>query len=421
MSSVHQIPNRHVHRLALVGAGEARLRQVWADLAARKNPINIGIWAETSRASVNRLRGDLSMSDSNNQGEPGRVWLVIFLVIALSFSLAHSARAQSPELAMRDFSSGQIKKGVRSIGFGGDGATWGNYGLVWQDANTAVLDYGNTHYTNGNDFNFEAVGATSPSLWHDFVIYAIAMTQDTNDVKFLAKAQGLGPTATPMIGKGNDEAVFVKMAMPLAYGLSAGVLLSHETSQFNATTLSGQNVKYETDWRPSGGFGVAWQSDDKKWLFGFRALFNNDFERRIDFAGVAEGLAQSQEYRVGGSYQVWQGALIDIGATRIEKWNAIAGTHTVTYNPNLGFEQKVGDSFTFRFGLDETSPTAGFTYRFSPFKLDVSYVRDMAKARVGDLFGTTSNSILATLTFDFAPPKSARIASTELPAAKVLH
>jgi hypothetical protein len=68
---------------------------------------------------------------------------------------------------MREFSSGQIKKGVRSIGFGGDGATWGNYGLVWQDANTAVVDYGNTHYSNGNDFNFQAVGATSPSLWHD--------------------------------------------------------------------------------------------------------------------------------------------------------------------------------------------------------------------------------------------------------------
>ena len=48
---------------------------------------------------------------------------------------------------MRDFSSGQIKKGVRSIGFGGDGATWGNYGLVWRDAGTALVDYGDTSYT----------------------------------------------------------------------------------------------------------------------------------------------------------------------------------------------------------------------------------------------------------------------------------
>ena len=137
------------------------------------------------------------MNLSSSRGERSRFCLAFSLVIAFGCAFAHSARAQSPELAMRDFSSGQIKKGVRSIGFGGDGATWGNYGLVWQDANTAVLDYGNTRYTNGNDFNFQAVGATSPSLWHDLAIYAIAMQQGTNDVKFLAKAQGLGPTAVP--------------------------------------------------------------------------------------------------------------------------------------------------------------------------------------------------------------------------------
>jgi hypothetical protein len=347
------------------------------------------------------------------------------LVIAMTCGFARSSLAQSPELAMREFSSGQIKKGVRSIGFGGDGATWGNYGLVWQDANTAVVDYGNTHYTNGNDFNFQAVGATSPSLWHDLAIYAIAMTQGTNDVKFLAKSPGLGPTATPVVGKGSDDALFVKMAMPIAYGLSAGVLLSHETSSFDGASVNGQPVKWQTDWRPSGGFGVAWQPDDKKWLFGFRALFNNDFERRIDSTGVAEGLAQTTEYRLGASYQLWQGGLIDVGATRLERWNAIAGTHVVAYNPNLGFEQKVGENFTFRFGLDETSPTVGLTYRFSPFKLDIAYVHDMGKARVGDLFGTTSNSILATLTFDFAnkaaPAKSAGGGGNELAGSKMLR
>ena len=351
-----------------------------------------------------------------------RFWLAAFLVVAFAGAIPHAAHAQSPELTMRDFSSGQIKKGVRSIGFGGDGATWGNYGLVWQDANTAVLDYGNTHFTNGNDFHFEAVGATSPSLWHDLAIYAIAMQQGTNDVKLNAKAQGLGPAAVPFVGKGNDEAVFVKVAMPIAYGLSAGILLSHETSQFDGISSSGQGVKWETDWRPSGGFGVAWQSDDKKWLVGFRALYNNDFERRIDFAGVVEGMAQTTEYRLGTSHQVWEGGLIDVGVTRLEKWNAIAGTHILMYQPNLGFEQKVGKDFVFRFGLDETSPTAGFTYKFSPFKLDVTYVHNMAKDRTGDLFGVTSNSVLATLTFDFASPKAASTAQTaELPAAKVLR
>lgn len=174
----------------------------------------------TARKHQSTTLGVYQMSNSNSRGVDSRSWLAWFLVIAVVGGFAESARAQSPELAMRDFSSGQIKKGVRSIGFGGDGATWGNYGLVWQDANTAVLDYGNTRFSNGNDFNFQAVGATSPSLWHDLAIYAIAMQQGTNDVKFLAKAQGLGPTAVPMVGKGNDEAVFVKVAMPLAYRLS---------------------------------------------------------------------------------------------------------------------------------------------------------------------------------------------------------
>jgi hypothetical protein len=366
------------------------------------------------------------MNISGGRGEHSRLWLALFLVIAIISGFAHSARAQSPELAMRDFAANQIKKGVRSIGFGGDGATWGNYGLVWQDANTAVVDYGNTHYSNGNDFNFQAVGATSPSLWHDLAIYAIAMTEGTNDVKFLAKSPGLGPAAVPVVGKGNDDAVFVKVAMPLAYGLSAGILLSHETSHFDASSVAnpGQNVKYETDWRPSGGFGLAYQPD-KTWLFGFRAILNNDFERRIDSSSLTEGLAKSNEYRLGASYVPWNGGLIDIGATRLEKWNAIAGTHSVAYHPNLGFEQKVGDSFALRVGLDETSPTAGITYRFSLFKLDIAYVRDLAKARVGDLFGTNSNSLLATLTFDFAkeaaPTKSAAAGSGELPAVKVLR
>ena len=365
------------------------------------------------------------MNISSGRVEYNRLWLALFLVGAIVVGFAHSARAQSPELAMRDFASNQIKKGVRSIGFGGDGATWGNYGLVWQDANTAVLDYGNTHYSNGNDFNFQAVGATSPLLWHDLAIYAIAMTEGTNDVKFLAKSPGLGAAAVPVVGKGNDDAVFVKIAMPLAYGLSAGVLLSHETSHFDATSVAGQSIKYETDWRPSGGFGLAWQSDDKKWLVGFRAILNSDFERRIDSSGLTEGLAKSNEYRLGASYVPWKGGLIDVGATRLEKWNAIAGTHTVAYHPNLGFEQKLFDNFTARIGLDETSPTAGITYRFSPFKLDIAYVHDLAKARVGDLFGTRSDSLLATLTFDFAkqaaPTKSAAAGSGELPAVKVLR
>src|ERR1700756_4001686 len=84
---------------------------------------------------------------------------ISIFVVVLAATPAH---AQSPELSLRELASGQIKKGVRSIGFGGDGATWGNYALVYRDANGALVDYGLTQYSNGNQFTFTAVGATSP-------------------------------------------------------------------------------------------------------------------------------------------------------------------------------------------------------------------------------------------------------------------
>ncbi len=312
-------------------------------------------------------------------------------------------RAQSPELSMRDFSSGQIKKGVRSIGFGGDGATWGNYGLVWKDAGTTLADYGDTSYANGNDFQFTAIGATSPALWHDLAVYLIAMHEGTNDVHLDLKSRGLGPGAMPMVGHGADDALFSKIAMPLGHGLSAGVLLSYETSDFdaNAITMPQDRVRYATEWRPSGGFGVAWQPS-KKWLFGFRALVNNDLERRTDSAGLAEGLVRSVEYRLGGSTSPWDGALIDLGGTRLEKQNAIAQTHTIAYEPNIGFEQSLlARRVTLRLGVDETSPTAGLSFKFAPCNIDVAYVRNMARARVGELFGARSNSLVATFTLNY--------------------
>lgn len=334
---------------------------------------------------------------------PGGLALAFMAVVAGILAFSDCVRAQSPELAMRDFSSGQIKKGVRSIGFGGDGATWGNYGLVWRDADTALVDYGDTHYTNGNDFHFEAVGLTSPPLWHRLAIYVIAMFQDTSQLHFNLKSPGLGPGPVPVLGTGSDRALFSKIAMPLGKGFSAGVLLSYETSQFDATAAANaqQIVRYETDWRPSGGFGVAWQPQ-KRLLFGFRGLFNNDLEHRTDSAGTTQGLARSQEYRLGGSVSPWKGALLDAGATRLERRNALAGTHTVVYHPNLGFEQALLQGrLTPRFGLDEASPTAGVSYLFAPFKLDFAYVNNMAKSRVHDLFGQTSNSFLVTFTIDY--------------------
>src|SRR5579863_5149153 len=146
---------------------------------------------------------------------PKGAWLpclTVAVIAACIWCFPDRAQAQSPELSMREFSSGQIKKGVRSIGFGGDGATWGNYGLVWQDAGTALADYADTHYTNGNDFHFTAAGLTTPPLWHDLTIFLIAMSQDTNDVHFSAKSPGLGPAPVPLVGHGTDQALFSKIA-----------------------------------------------------------------------------------------------------------------------------------------------------------------------------------------------------------------
>ncbi len=325
------------------------------------------------------------------------------LMIVLPCVYPNIARAQSPELAMREFSSGQIKKGVRSIGFGGDGATWGNYGLVWMDASTALFDFGDTHYTNGNDFHFVAAGLTTPALWHRLAIYGIYMSQGTNDVHLNVRSPGLGSTAAPVVGNGSDSAVFIKIAMPIAKGISAGLLLSHETSQFDAAAAGNpaHTVHYQTDWRPSGGFGVAWQPNQRL-LFGFRGLLNNDFERRTDSVGLTQGMAHTYEFRLGGSVSPWKGALVDVGGTSVERKNAVNNSFAHVYHPNLGFEQTLLNKLlTLRGGVDETSPTAGLTLKYRRLKLDAAYVSNMARARVGNLFGSHSNSILLTFTVDY--------------------
>jgi hypothetical protein len=330
-----------------------------------------------------------------------RVVLLACLALALS---APPVRAQSPELSLREFSSGQIKKGVRSIGFGGDGATWGNYGLVWRDADTALVDGGDTHYTNGNDFHFAALGLTSPALWQGLVIYGIGLSEDSNRVHLKLKTPALGKSPVAMTGTGGDHAFFSKIAMPLGDNFSAGILLSYEQSHFDAAVdnSAGRRVLYKTEWRPSGGFGIAWQPDPKV-LIGFRALFNNDMEHRLDANGSeSTGLAHSAEYRLGASYSPWDGALFDVGGTHQERHNGLAGTTVDANRPNLGIEQAfLARRLIVRAGLDETSPTAGISYKLAPFNLDVAYVHNMAHARVGDLFGTESNSVIATLTLDY--------------------
>jgi len=313
---------------------------------------------------------------------------------------------------MREFASGQIKKGVRSIGFGGDGATWGNYGLVYREAGTALADVGITDYTNSNDFTFTAVGATTPPLWHGLAVYVIALSQHAEDVHLSLSSPGLGAAPRPMVGSGANQAIFSKVAAPLGLGFSAGVLLSYELSQFNALTPAGDPapgaVHYATRWRPSGGFGIVWQPGPKV-LVGTRVILNHDEELRTDAAGTTEGLARSYEFRLGASALPWPGGIVDLGGTELYRRSGLTGATTHTLHPNVGIEQAVVANALFvRAGVDETSYGGGITVRRRPLQLDVAYVYDLGRARVGTLFGTTSNSVLATLTFDMswrpAPP-----------------
>ena len=333
----------------------------------------------------------------------------------LALLVSSAALAQSPELSLREFASGQIKKGVRSIGFGGDGATWGNYSLVYRDASTALVDGGITAYENGNLFGFTAVGATTPPLWRGLAIYAIGLAQSAQNIHAQLSSPGLGPSPVATRGDGGNQALFVKLAMPLPRRFAVGVLLSYEVSQYSAVAAT-DTVRYQTQWRPSGGFGVSWQPSDRI-LTGVRVILNHDWERRLDRTGTQAGLARSYEFRAGLSGSPWRGALLDAGATLLDRANGIAGTEKLGGGANLGFEQAFHQRrYVVRAGVDECqlgfgdcTVTAGFSLKFAPINLDVAYLYDLGKARVGTLFGDHSHSVLATFTLDFAhlvrPPR----------------
>src|SRR5450631_126539 len=89
--------------------------------------------------------------------------------------------------------------------------------------------------------------------------------------------------------------------------------------------------------------------------------------------------------------------------TELYRRNGLTGTTTTALHPNLGIEQTIpGNAVVVRAGVDETSYGGGITLRRRPLQLDIAYVYDLGRARVGNLFGTTSNSVLATLTFDMS-------------------
>lgn len=320
---------------------------------------------------------------------------------ALVLTLSTIGRA-GPETAMREFASGQVKKGVRTIGMGGDGATTGNYALVYKDAGAALFDYGAVRFSDtGTRMTFTAVGLTTPTFWNDAAFYIIAIAQHATDLHVwdLTPPSAKKP---PSLGDGSNQAVFVKFAKPLTDTLSIGLLGSYELSQMTLLPNSGAApIRYETFWRPSGGAGLHFHPDDR-FQAGVRVILNHDMESRADSTGVHRGLARSYEYRLGVAYSPWKGGLFDVGATALDRSNGLEGTSTFEIHPNLGAEQAiVPKTFWLRVGLDETTPTAGASVRVGLFKFDLAVFKNLAAARTNDTFGHDNVSAIGTVNFDY--------------------
>jgi hypothetical protein len=143
-----------------------------------------------------------------------------FVHAALAVALAAGVAHAGPEVAMREFASSQIKKGVRTLGLGGDGATTGNYALNWRDASTALVDYGGTFFRDtGNDFHFVAVGYTTPRFWKDAALYIIGMAEWASNLKLHLKSPAF-PQGADLRGEAADQAIFLKLAKPVGHGVS---------------------------------------------------------------------------------------------------------------------------------------------------------------------------------------------------------
>lgn len=325
----------------------------------------------------------------------------VFASVTALTPLAHAG----PETALREFASGQIKKGVRSIGMGGDGATLGNYALVYKDAGTAIVDYGLVHFSDtGNSFTFTAVGFTTPTFWDDAALYVIAMSQHATSVHVWSMTE---PSASkpPSTGDGSNQAIFVKMAKPLGDGFALGALLSYELSQMTLfPDAGGAAITYRTAWRPSGGLGVSYRND---WMVaGVRLLASHDQETRIDGSGAKTGLLRSYEYRAGAAFFPWAGGIVDVGVAALDRHDGVAGTSSFKVAPTIGIEQAlVPKTWWLRAGLDETTWTFGTSVAARPFKLDLALLRDLAAERTADVFGKSNLGAFATLIYEYEPEK----------------
>lgn len=325
-----------------------------------------------------------------------KTWAALAATAAV---FAAGAAHAGPETALREFAGGQVKKGVRTIGMGGDGATTGNYGLVWKDAGGAIFDQGIVRFQDtGNLFTFSAVGFTTPHFWDDAAFYVIALGQRAVGVRVWDFVPGKPASRGDLA----DTSVFVKFAKPLGKGWSLGFMGAYELSQALLLPENGQApIEFHTSYLPSGGLGLHWQIDDQ-WQVGARAIFNHDNETRTQAGVSTTGFLRSYEYRLGAAFSPWKGTLLDLGAVGLDRTNTLEHTTTFDLRPAAGAEQVlVKKKVWVRGGLDETTGTTGFSVALAPIKIDVAYLYNLAASRTGDVFGKRNTSLIATVNFDY--------------------
>jgi hypothetical protein len=330
----------------------------------------------------------------------GRPWLAI--VASVTLTTAPRAAKAGPETALREFAGGQVKKGVRTIGMGGDGATTGNYALVYKDAGGAIFDQGFVRFHDtGNLFTFSAVGFTTPRFWDDAAFYVIALGQQGNGVRVWDDSTP-SPSKPPSRGDLSDTSVFVKFAKPLGPSWSLGFMGAFELSQASLVPWSGAApIRFHTSYLPSGGAGLHFHPDEH-WQAGVRVILNHDQETREQAGATKSGLLRSYEYRLGVAYSPWAGTLFDVGAAALDRSNGLENTTTFDVHPTLGAEQALVPKRVWaRAGLDETTWTTGMSVALSPVKIDLAYLYNLAAARTQDVFGKRNSSLIATINFQY--------------------
>src|SRR5512140_3274235 len=182
--------------------------------------------------------------------------------VAVAAILTVSTAEAGPETALREFAGGQVKKGVRTIGMGGDGATTGNYALVYHDAGGALIDQGIVRFQDtGNLFTFSAVGFTTPTFWDDAAFYVIVLGQQGNGVK-VWDLTARSASKPPSVGDLSDTSAFVKFAKPLSKSWSVGLMGAFELSQATLVPNDGAApIRFNTSYLPSGGAGLHFHPD----------------------------------------------------------------------------------------------------------------------------------------------------------------